>query len=181
MKKSKKTFAVILLCLLFSSIACGCARTEEKKYDNFLRLHIRANSNEPPDREAKLLVRDKTVEFLAPVLKNAKNADEAEKLISGCSNSLKKVAENVLSENGFSYSAKIKTGRERFPLRTYGELALPSGIYRCVIIELGEAAGDNWWCVCFPPLCFIGDGDAGSGDIEYKSLIGEWLSGGKRK
>ena len=55
---------------------------------------------------------------------------------------------------------------EKFPTRVYGEFTLESGYYDAVIVELGEAKGDNWWCVVYPTLCFTG-----GENVKYSSLI----------
>ena len=83
------------------------------------------------------------------------------------------VSEGVLRENGFYYGAQSRLCEEDFPTRTYGELTLESGIYDALIVDLGSGEGDNWWCVVFPPLCFVADGEGEK--VTYKSLIVEWF------
>ncbi|NCA67483.1 MAG: stage II sporulation protein R, partial [Clostridia bacterium] len=81
----------------------------------------------------------------------------------------------VLNEKGFNYYAEVCLNRENFPERTYGELKLGAGEYDALIVNLGTGEGDNWWCVAFPPLCFIPAEDNGTDKIEYKSKVAEWL------
>ena len=82
---------------------------------------------------------------------------------------IEKVADSVLNENGFSYSSKAGVRNELFPTRKYDDLVLDGGYYDALIIELGDAKGDNWWCVVYPPLCFTGEGQG----YQYKSKIKE--------
>ena len=78
-------------------------------------------------------------------------------------------------KNGFNYVSNIKINNEYFPTRTYANTTLESGYYDAVIIELGEAEGDNWWCVMYPPLCFVNKNENNM-QIKYKSKIWEWIN-----
>ena len=138
----------------------------------YLRIHIRANSDNPTDQEMKYLVRDVIVEYLTPVVAECNGKQEAEQKISERLTEISLVATTVLLKNGYAYSANAQIKREHFPTRTYGELTLPSGVYDALIVELGEGAGKNWWCVIYPPLCFSG-GQLTAGNIVYKSKIAE--------
>ena len=85
------------------------------------------------------------------------------------------IAEQVISENGYTYPVKISVGNFSFPTKEYGDVSLPAGSYDALRIEIGQAAGNNWWCVLFPPLCFV---DVSSGIVpdESKEIIKENLS-----
>ena len=80
------------------------------------------------------------------------------------------LASDVLKQNGFSYGATADLTVETFPTRVYGEYVLPAGEYSALVLRLGSGKGDNWWCVVYPPLCFVGDSAA---NIIYKSKIKE--------
>ena len=83
------------------------------------------------------------------------------------------MTDKVLENNGFCYKSKAKLNEEYFPTRSYGELTLTDGFYDALIIELGEAEGNNWWCVVYPPLCFIGAEGSDTNNIKYKSKLYE--------
>ena len=85
------------------------------------------------------------------------------------------VAEKVIRENGFDYNVKIEIGNFEFPTKYYGDISLPAGFYDALKIEIGEAKGQNWWCVMFPPLCFV---DVTSGVVpdESKQIMQDNLS-----
>lgn len=128
-----------------------------------IRLHILANSDSAADQQLKLKVRDAVVKWLSPRLAEAGAPEDARRIIADNQAQIIAVAQTVLAENGAGYSAALETGRFQFPLRTYGVVALPPGEYEAVRILLGKAAGKNWWCVLFPPLCFV-DGTSAVAD-----------------
>ena len=82
---------------------------------------------------------------------------------------IEEVANGVLAENGFSYTARAAVRREEFPTRVYEDVTLEAGVYDALIVELGEGAGANWWCVVYPPLCF--SGEANGGNVRYRSRL----------
>ena len=147
---------------------------KSKDYD-YLRLHIRANSNLAIDQNVKYEVKACVVEFLTPMFCNVKSKSEAVDLVEKHCLSIKAKCDTVLKEKGFNYVSNVKINNEYFPTRTYQNTTLESGYYDAVIIELGEAKGDNWWCVMYPPLCFVNNFENNI-QINYKSKIFEWFN-----
>jgi stage II sporulation protein R len=141
----------------------------------FLRIHVRANSNAEDDQRVKYLVRDELVEYLTPVVATCESKSEATKAIQACEDELSRLATKVLKEHGFDYLGKAVLRQEKFPTRVYDDVILPAGEYDSLIVELGEAKGDNWWCVVYPPLCFSG-GKVTAGNVIYKSKIAEIIA-----
>ena len=80
------------------------------------------------------------------------------------------MCDETLYANGKNYRSRVIVCREYFPTRAYESVVVESGVYDALIIELGEGAGDNWWCVIYPPLCFVKSEDDG---VRYKSRIAE--------
>lgn len=158
-------FFVILLVIIL--VLTACAQSEKREY---LRLHIRANSNSQADQDVKYEVRDAVINYLTPLLDDVTDLDYALKVVEENTDALEELSRRVLEENGFFYGAAVRLAREEFPARTYGSITLPDGVYEALIIELGSGKGDNWWCVAFPPLCFV---SAPEGDFAYKSIIAE--------
>lgn len=136
----------------------------------YLRIHIRADSNLSIDQEVKYKVKDEVVEYLTPKIAEATSKEKAEKILTENLEGIEEVANKVLSENGFSYKAKAKINNEKFPVRVYGTLTLDEGYYDALIINLGSGKGDNWWCVVYPPLCFTESNGTG---YVYRSKIYE--------
>lgn len=163
MKKYCISF-LILLILVLSAISL----TADKGYHTeYLRIHVRANSNLECDQNVKYAVKDAVVELLTPYLASCDTKEKAEKTILGLKDEIEKVAKSVLEKSGFDYGATAEVKTEKFPTRVYNQLTLEEGYYDALILSLGEAQGDNWWCVVYPPLCFTG----GNGSYVYKSKI----------
>ena len=123
-------------------------------------------------------MRDAVVELLTPLVATAETFAQAEQLLRANEDSIASAATGVLRGQGLDYCAKATHKREHFPTRMYGEWTLPSGEYLALVVELGEAKGQNWWCVIYPPLCFAGQ--AGS-PIVYRSKIAEIIEKWRRE
>lgn len=161
---------------LFLVIVVGALSIPQKEVDyDYLRLHIRANSNSDVDQSVKYEIKDMMVEFLTPKLCNIESKERAIEVIEEYSNLIKSKCLNLLQEKGFNYSVNVKIANEFFPTRTYANTTLESGYYDAVIVELGVAEGDNWWCVMYPPLCFVNKFENNM-QINYKSKILEWIN-----
>lgn len=122
---------------------------------NMIRFHVLANSDSVEDQQVKIKVRDAIVSYLAPYLKDVSDADLARQIITERQDEMTDVARQVLAANGANYSVKTEVGIFDFPVKSYGDLTLPAGKYEAARVLLGKAEGKNWWCVLFPPLCFI--------------------------
>lgn len=120
-----------------------------------VRFHVIANSDSEVDQELKLIIKDKITKELEPLLENVNSVEEARIILSDNLTSMELLSNELISVNGFEYSAKASLEYDYFPLKVYGDIALPPGKYESVRIELGNAKGQNWWCLMFPPLCFV--------------------------
>lgn len=155
---------LLVLTVVFCFVAGGwslllCQKEKELSMTpdrgDYVRLHILANSDSSEDQQLKLKVRDAVIAYLTPYVKNVSGAQEAKEIISSHQENIVIVARKTLGENGADYPVAVQMGTFDFPVREYGSLVLPAGDYQAVRILLGQAAGQNWWCVLFPPLCFI--------------------------
>lgn len=124
--------------------------------ENLIRLHVLANSNSPGDQDLKLLVRDAVLAETKDIFAEAQTKEEAQVLIVHNRHRIEKAAQKVIEEAGYDYPVTLMVGHFQFPERVYGTLVLPQGGYDALKVEIGAGAGDNWWCVLFPPLCFAG-------------------------
>ena len=149
-----------------------------KSNADFLRIHIRADSNDQADQNVKFQVKSAVVDYLTPYLANAQTKQQAMSVVKGHLSQIEKVCDKVLADNGFSYKSHAKLCQEEFPDRSYGDVTLTAGVYDALIIELGSGSGNNWWCVVYPPLCFVGGESNGTNSIVYKSklleIINQW-------
>ena len=165
----KKFVAVLVAALAVIGtvlLVKNMGRSAEANTD-YLRIHVRANSNSQVDQSVKYIVKDEVVRFITPYAAQCTDKERAVKVISQILPEIEEVCDEVLKEHGFSYKSRASVRAEEFPTRVYGDLTLESGIYDALIIELGSGTGDNWWCVIYPPLCFT----SGTADIKYRSAI----------
>ncbi len=165
---------LIVLGIVLVAVICTFCLVNHKEED-YLRIHIRANSNSEYDQQIKYLVKDAVVEALKPIVQTIDSKDNLISVLKSNVQTLTAVVDNKLCELGQNYTSRVKICEEKFPTRSYEELTLGAGVYDAIIIELGSGDGDNWWCVAYPPLCFVtaeGDGE----NIEYKSIFSKWLA-----
>ena len=135
--------------------------------NKIIRLHVVANSDSPQDQALKLRIRDVIIKELEPKLKELKNQDEVKALINNNMEKLKSTAEQEMQRLGKSFPIDIELGTFDFPTKVYGPLSFPAGSYQALNIKIGTAQGKNWWCVMFPPLCFV---DIAQGVVSDKAL-----------
>ena len=121
-------------------------------------------------------IKEELVKFLTPYVAECESKAEVIEMTKQVVEPLESIADEILKENGFKYVSNIKICSEYFPDRYYGEYLVESGYYDALIVELGEAKGDNWWCVVYPPLCFVDYTNNFSGGVVYKSKIWEIIN-----
>lgn len=141
-----------LICAVVLSFSRFEVRCDELR-KNILRLHIIANSDTTEDQTLKLAVRDAILENSTDVFKNCDNITSACKIAEAQQDNISTIANRVIKEKGFGYSAKVSVADEYFDTRVYDDFTLPAGTYKSLIVNLGKADGKNWWCVVFPCVC----------------------------
>ena len=176
--KKIKNFLIIILLLFIYCIICAFSYVNAVSTDiqnSVFRLHVIANSDSDEDQNLKYIVRDKVLEYINSISNSSMTKDEVIALANENINEIQKIAENTIHENGYNYSVKLNIGNFSFPTKKYGDITFPAGFYDALKIEIGEAKGHNWWCVMFPPLCFV---DVTSGIVpeESKQTIRDNLS-----
>lgn len=123
--------------------------------DNLIRLHIVANSDAPYDQALKLRVRDRVLAEAAAKLQGVTSREEARRILIQQLPALIEVAQEEVKAAGYNYPVRGELGNFSFPLRRYGKVVLPAGKYEALRLVIGRGMGSNWWCVLFPPLCFL--------------------------
>jgi stage II sporulation protein R len=131
------------------------ATNSEGFKDEIIRFHVRANSDMEEDQALKLKVRDKILEEMGDELEHSKSIGETRNIITDNLHNIKDISEEVIAKEGKDYSVDVFLGKDYFPTRKYGNITFPSGEYETLLVTIGEGAGQNWWCVMFPPLCFV--------------------------
>ena len=156
----KKTIIRIEASILVALIIC-CAlnitafsKQCDSIRDKMLRMHVIANSDSEADQALKLKVRDAVLTAGKEIFDGSVTADEAEEKITPHIEDLRQTALQVIKNEGYNYDVKVIVQKEYFETRTYdNSVTLPAGYYTAVKVIIGEGAGQNWWCVMFPPMC----------------------------
>lgn len=153
-KRKNIELAVILglVCSILLSFSHFDAACDDLR-NNVFRLHILANSDSEVDQSVKLLVRDAVINEAGSLFDGKTELQDALLTAEENISLFAEIANKVLYENGFDYTAKVKIGESFFENREYDDFTLPAGVYQSLIIELGKAEGKNWWCVIFPSIC----------------------------
>ena len=175
-KNPKVKMVIILSFLLFIYTSVCAFSYANSVFDDIqnsvFRLHVLANSDSKEDQELKLLVRDNLLEYMNKLCSNCKTKTEAIQIVKENQAQFKQIATETIKNAGYSYDVNINIGNFEFPTKNYGDISLPAGYYDALRVEIGEAKGQNWWCVMFPPLCFV---DISSGVVpeDSKKLLEE--------
>ena len=164
---TKKVKYSIFFIILFSLYIYLCAISYVEAISNGLennlfRLHVIANSNSEEDQNLKYIVRDNLIEYLNTLTSNYTTKDEVVELAKQHQNDFYKIAKQTIENNGYNYNVEIEIGNFDFPTKKYGDITIPAGLYDALRVKIGNAEGQNWWCVMFPPLCFV---DVSSGIV----------------
>ena len=146
----------IFLGLLAAITVTGLKDLSEKSasiQSGVLRLHILANSDDDVDQELKLKVRDRILEHSSELFTDANDSEQAKQNAKENLERITEIAQETVDESGFSYKVQCNLLDMPFPSRQYGNLTVPVGEYHAIQVLIGEADGENWWCVMYPPLC----------------------------
>lgn len=144
---------VVVLLFMLGLISILPIHGEAKIYDTVVRLHVLANSDSEQDQALKLQVRDEVLRVTGPMLKDCKSRDEAVAVLQEHGDEIRDAAQAVVKAQGYDYPVSILLGKEQYPTRNYENCCFPGGTYVSMRVCIGEAEGQNWWCVLFPPLC----------------------------
>lgn len=157
--KKKLNFIFILTILVFIYIALlsfnYSKAVSSNLSDSVFRLHIIANSDSSADQELKLKVRDNIINYMNTLTSSSSDKKDVISMVNNHLDSFKEIALNTIKGNGYNYDVNIEIGNFHFPTKSYGDISFPAGNYDALKIEIGDAIGQNWWCVLFPPLCFV--------------------------
>lgn len=168
--------AVLLFLAIHIIFSEKVAAEQEKIAKELIRFHVRANSDSEEDQQLKLEVKNTVVNYMEQILEGSQSVEESGKRIEENMDAILQKAMNTIHARGYDYDVYGYMVKEYFPLRVYGDIALPPGEYTAFRIDIGEARGKNWWCVLYPPLCFV---DITHGVVpkeskeEFQSIIGE--------
>ena len=177
MKKLKIAFILIVLISIFIFVnAYNYVEViSDNLYNSVFRLHVIANSDSEEDQELKYIVRDNLINYMNEKCKNLSSKEDVIQYAKNNLVDIKNIAENTIKENGYNYPVVVEIGNYEFPTKWYGDISFPEGFYDALRVKIGKAAGQNWWCVMFPPLCFV-DSTTGIVPDSSKQALKETLS-----
>lgn len=175
MKKNKKKHSILfvsvaLIVVLIIFLSNGPVASQKSIAQKIIRFHVLANSDSEKDQSLKLKVKDNVLSYTTNILGSSKSIDESRKLLHENDSKIKEIAKSTIKGLGYNYAVKTELSEENFPVKSYGNITLPQGEYEAYRIIIGSGSGKNWWCVMFPPLCFV---DATKGEVEKKKTSDE--------
>jgi stage II sporulation protein R len=173
-----KRVLLLLVLLFIYTFICAFSYSNAVSQDiqnSVFRLHVIANSDSEEDQNLKYIVRDKVLEYINSISENKSSKEDIINFANKHMKEIQEITKTTIYENGYDYSVKLNIGNFAFPTKIYGDISFPAGYYDALKIEIGKAKGQNWWCVMFPPLCFV---DVTSGIVpeNSKEIIKENLS-----
>ena len=175
MKKIKVFFIILFLLFIYSSIcAVSYVNAISTSISNeIFRLHVIANSDSDDDQALKYIVRDNVLKYVNSMEFNSKA--ETIEFLSNNLEIIKQIAKDTIISEGFDYDIDVEIGNFNFPTKHYGDISFPAGYYDALRIKIGNSEGKNWWCVMFPPLCFV-DVTSGVVSDDSKQVLEDNLS-----
>lgn len=141
-------------------------RIQESIAQNIIRFHVRANSDSDSDQQLKLKVKNEVTALLQPMLTNSDSVEQSRNIIAQHMQDIKDTALDTIHNEGYSYDVNVYFEKSYFPMKSYADVTFPPGEYEAFRIDIGDAYGRNWWCVLYPPLCFV---DAVYGELPKES------------
>lgn len=157
--RSKLRTTLLLMFLLFVYVLIAASSYTKAVCtdiaNNVFRLHVIANSDSEEDQNLKYIVRDSILSYVNGILENINNKEDVVLTINNHIDEIKNIAQQAVYNEGFTYDVEIEVGNFKFPTKTYGNISFPPGLYDALRVKIGNASGKNWWCVMFPPLCFV--------------------------
>ncbi|WP_408955382.1 stage II sporulation protein R [Natroniella sp. ANB-PHB2] len=146
--------ALVLLSLWANSQAFVLV-DDDYQPEDLLRLHIIPNSNSIDDQILKREIKEQVINITQALLSDKTDISQAELELINNKEELGVLIEDELHTKGYDYQVELNITETYFPTRTYGSLTLEEGDYKALEIIIGQGRGENWWCVLFPPLCFV--------------------------
>lgn len=158
MKKLIIVVFLFLASLIVSTYFIGKSDTykvQKEIAEEIIRFHVRANSDSDEDQALKIKVKDAIVLYLQEELASATYLDEARNILYDDRDEIKNIALDIIETEGYDYQVEVYFEESYFPMKVYGDLSFPPGTYEAFRVDIGDACGKNWWCVLYPPLCFV--------------------------
>ena len=160
---------IIILFLISLGFIFGKQEEEIMIPGEAIRFRVIANSNTLEDQAQKLAIKEQVEKEVYNLINGAENTSEVRNIIKNNMDTI----ENIV--NDYQVPFQINYGNNYFPSKTYKGILYPAGNYESLVITLGEGAGNNFWCVLFPPLCLIENSDTDVSDVDYQLYVKKLL------
>jgi stage II sporulation protein R len=188
----RRIFAAFLALLSAALITCAAGlNTQAALAGQLLRLHVIANSDSADDQALKLHVRDRVLAAVDALTADCADVSEAREIVEAALPALSSAARDEIAARGYDYAVSLSLGDAYFPTKSYGAFSLPAGHYDALRVVIGAGAGQNWWCVLFPPFCTAASVETvaaqsgmsedelefiKAGDYEIRFRLAEWFA-----
>lgn len=166
---------VLIAIFLFFSIKSYSDAVSFDLSSSVFRLHVIANSDSKEDQDLKLKVRDSLINYMNSLITDDMSKNDIINISRNHLDDFRQIAKHTITKNGYNYDVNVEIGNYSFPTKSYGDISFPCGNYDALRVKIGDANGQNWWCVMFPPLCFI-DITSATVPTESKNTLKENLS-----
>ena len=170
----KKIIFIILLIILSVFVYVN-VNAEVIIPDSAIRVRVVPNSNSIKDQDMKEKVKNYVSNYMSIKLNGIDNVDEARNIINNNLDELNKDIRNIFDKNNYDMDFKINFGSNYFPNKVYKGVIYNEGDYESLVVYIGRAKGDNWWCVLFPPLCLLEADENETGEVEYRSFVRDMI------
>lgn len=187
-KTKKRNFNIFLISIIIAILYCyikaesggtifglgteNMELVQQGISEKVVRFHVVANSDSQDDQDLKLKVKEAVVSYISPILAKSEDIHQSKKILSERHEQVLQIANDIIRLNGYNYVVTAGFEYTYFPTKSYGAFTFPPGNYEAFMIRIGESKGKNWWCVLYPPLCFV---DISHGIVDQES--GEMLEG----
>ena len=183
MKLNRLEVICLVAFFLLLTWAAAADGQQQSLSQQMIRLHVIANSDSAEDQALKLTVRDAVLERAQPLLSQSVSREESREILQQNLQQLVDLAQQTVYDQGYAYPVRARYVYDYFPTKDYGAFSLPAGWYEGLRLEIGQGAGENWWCIVFPPLCTAaaaepleedGLGDAARDFITQDEPVYQW-------
>jgi len=156
----RKKWIVLAIAIAFAFVSVGFSKWRKESMvqelaEEVLRFHVLANSDNAADQRLKMQVKEAIITYMKEKLPEAESVEQTTRWAGEHLEELEQVALRIIREEGYNYPVSAEVVYDEFPEKTYGDVIFPAGRYHALRVEIGQAKGQNWWCVLYPNLCFI--------------------------
>ena len=176
MNHKKHIFIILIISIsLLVTGSTSSSFNQERQFvrenQQFIRFHVIANSDSREDQEIKLKVRDRLLEEFGMELGNSYSLEDSRRIIRENISTIELAAQEVVDKDRPGHHVEAMLGYFDFPTKAYGDKVLPAGNYEALRVVIGQGQGANWWCVMFPPLCFVDISHSlAEGDVDLEDI-----------